>query len=565
MLWNNQKYRIHIVSFLKHYLNNVKRYVVGLFLLSIISVMVTFLPPVIYRIFIDDIIVGGQFSKFFSVVLIGYLGIQLVKTISSYLHLYCNNRLSYHLLFNIKSKIFSDFVRKDLNGACDDSIANVKMNIEDDTAFIRGFVEKQIIHYIISAISILISCSLLFSISWKLAVIAVLMIPLTLYFDLFISNKEKNIVELNRKNDEQMISWFYASLSGWKEIKALNLEKYEKRKYVRFLNKFAKLHTLRIQFFVIRSLVMPWVKDKFVMQLLLYFIGGLFVIQSDLTIGLLVMFIQYNTVLADSVKELSTADGELRNQKSIIDRVIKLLTQKTLQRQSTKWRKKTTIELSNVSFRYPDQGRLILNNINLTIQPGDRVVISGKSGEGKSTLLKMITGMIEPVEGSVAIAGISIQNINKRSLYKKLGYVMQETSLFHMTIREYFLFIKPHATEEEITMACKKAQIYNDIQLMSDKLDSNMGEGGSKLSGGQKQRIILAGQLLKDAEIIVLDEATKHLDQQTEDLLYTALNELSQDKIIIYITHRKSVVPFGNRFLYVKDGNVIENALLMNT
>lgn len=564
-MWSNQKYRIQIVSFLKPYLYKVIKYVFFLFLLSIASILVTFFPPLIYRFFVDNVIVGGEFSKFFSVVLIGYISILVVKTIVSYLHLYCSNRLSYHLLFNIKSKIFGEYIRKDLNDTHNDSVAKVKMNIEDDTLFLKEFTEKQLINYIIATVSIVISCGLMFSISWKIALIPFIMIPLTMYFDLYISNKEKRVVELIRDNDERMIAWFNASLGGWKEIKALNLERYEKRKYIRFLNQFAKYHTLRINFFVIRSLVIPWVKDKFVMQLLLFFVGGIFVIQRELTIGMLVMFIQYNSILSDSVKQVSTAEGDLRNQKPIIDRVMNILSQKRRYGQRTVWKEPTNIKINNVSIKYKEQEQYILKGINLSINPGDRVVIFGKSGEGKSTLLRLMTGIIDPVEGSVSIAGVRIEDINKRSLYQKIGYVMQETLLFNMSIRDYFLFIKPNATEEEITLACKKAQIDDAIQQMPDKLDTNMGEGGSKLSGGQKQRIILAGQLLKDSDIIILDEATKHLDQQTEDQLYSTLSSLSPDKIVIYITHRNSAIPFGNRFLHVHDGCVTEKAALMIT
>ncbi|MCJ7843611.1 ABC transporter ATP-binding protein/permease [Lederbergia sp. NSJ-179] len=520
--------------------------------------MLTFLLPLVYRIFIDDVVVGGKFTLFFTNVLIGYGFIQLVKVGLSYLSMYYNNRLSYHLLYKIKNKIFGNYVREDIKEESTKSVADVKMNIEDDTKFLKEFIEKQMVDYFISVFSIIIACIFLFSVSWQLSLIAVAIIPITIWFDLFISNKEKNIVNLNRKNDEEMTSWFHEVIRGWKEIKAFNLERYEKKKYVKFLNIFAKYHTKTINYFVIRYLVMPWVKEKFVMQILLYFVGGIFVIQGRLTIGMLLMFVQYNTILSDSVNKVSSTEGDLLSQKTIIDRIINVLSIKAVENKNKIVDEVNDIKIQQVSYRYPNQNHYVLKEVNLSISKGERVVIYGSSGAGKSTLVKLITGIVDPSQGDVYYSGYRLRDVDKKSLYRKIGYVMQDSILFNMSIREYFQLIKPKATEEEMKVSCQKAQIYDLIRKLPDYFDTNLGEGGSKISGGQKQRIILAGQILKNADVIILDEATRHLEQQTEDILYKELDDFFKDKMIIYISHRKPNVAFGSRFIQVHNGCVIE-------
>lgn len=272
--------------------------------------------------------------------------------------------------------------------------------------------------------------------------------------------------------------------------------------------------------------------------------------------------LQYNKILFDSVNKVSSTDGDLRSHKPIFDRVLHILAREPQKPKPKLKEALNDILVRQVTYRHPDHDKPVLSDVNLSIGRGDRIVIYGRSGAGKSTLVKLLTGLLEPTEGEILVSGRNLKHLNKRFLYKKIGYIMQDPTLFDMTIREYLLLNRPKATEAEMIDACRKAQILDFIREQADGLDTRLGEGGCKLSGGQKQRIILAGVILKQPEMIVLDEATRHLDQQTEDFLYAALDKLAKDIIVIMITHRKSGVPFGNRFLHVHEGRVHErNAL----
>ncbi|MEJ3718513.1 ABC transporter ATP-binding protein [Paenibacillus polymyxa] len=553
----NELFRFATIQSIFPLLKGVKNFFVFLLILSGVSVGLTFLTPLVYQVLIDRVIVEGEMSQFVWVAA-GYLGILFATAVVSYLNNYCNNRLNNHLLFKVRNKILGDAFRKESLIRDQETVAEIKMNMEDDTNSLKDFLDKQVINYLILIVNFLVAGVLLFLISWPMALVAAITIPATLYFDYIVSMREKEVVERNRFNDQEMTSWFHTSLENWREIKALGLQRYEKKNYLKFLNKYAKNHTWMINFFVIRCLVIPWVKEKVVMQLLIYFIGGIFIIQGKLTIGMLLVFIQYYLIISNAIVTFSATNADLRAQIPILERIKNKLAIRIEPKTLRPTEKSNELSLNDVGFRYLEGGHKVLRDVNMTISKGDRIVIYGKSGEGKSTLIKLMAGILKPTTGEVCLSGIPIQGINEKYLYQKIGLVLQDTLLFDMSIAEYLYMISPKATQQEIESACKSALMYDFIMNLPDGFGTVIGENGTTLSGGQKQRLILAGQLLKGSDILILDEATNHLDQQSEDLIYEVLKQLDSDKTIIYITHRPSKVKFSNKHFLVEAGVVSE-------
>ncbi|MGD8172107.1 ABC transporter ATP-binding protein [Vibrio sp. TRT 21S02] len=221
------------------------------------------------------------------------------------------------------------------------------------------------------------------------------------------------------------------------------------------------------------------------------------------------------------------------------------------------------IEFDNVSFHYGDKKKGVISNLNLCIQPGEKVGLVGRSGAGKSTLVNLLLRFHDIEEGCIKIDGQTISNVRQDSLRAQIGMVTQDTSLLHRSIRDNILYGNPDATEEELLRATKQAHAHEFIETLNDPFgnvgyDAQVGERGVKLSGGQRQRIAISRVLLKDAPLLVLDEATSALDSEVEAAIQESLNELMEGKTVIAIAHRLSTIAAMDRLIVLDNGQIAE-------
>lgn len=215
------------------------------------------------------------------------------------------------------------------------------------------------------------------------------------------------------------------------------------------------------------------------------------------------------------------------------------------------------IDFKNVSFSY-DRGQPVLKNINLTIEPDTKVALVGESGEGKTTLTSLLLRFYEPEKGRILIDGQDINEVTQKSLREQIGVVFQDPALFSGTIRENISYAKPGATEKQIVEAAKAANAHEFIEKLQNGYNTEIGERGLKLSGGQKQRIAIARALLKDAPILILDEATSSLDSKSEHMVQQALERLMKGRTTIIIAHRLSTIQHVDQIVTLKNGQVDE-------
>ena len=216
------------------------------------------------------------------------------------------------------------------------------------------------------------------------------------------------------------------------------------------------------------------------------------------------------------------------------------------------------IRFENVSFEYVDNAE-VFKDFNLHIKEGERVGLVGHSGSGKSTITKMLLRFVDLKEGSITIDGQNIKNITQDDLRSKISYVPQDTILFHRSIMENIAYSKAGATEEEVIVAARKAHAHEFITGFKDGYNTLVGERGVKLSGGERQRIAIARSMLKDAPILVLDEATSSLDSISESYIQEAFNELMKGKTTIVIAHRLSTIQKMDRILVLDKGQIVED------
>jgi ATP-binding cassette subfamily B protein len=217
------------------------------------------------------------------------------------------------------------------------------------------------------------------------------------------------------------------------------------------------------------------------------------------------------------------------------------------------------IEFQNVDFGY-NKSDLIFQKLNLKIKAGEKIGLVGYSGSGKSSLVNLLLRYFKTNEGQILIDGQNIANVTEDSLRKNIAIIPQDTMLFHRSLLENIRYGNPSATDEEVIEASKAAHVHEFINNLPDKYNTYVGERGVKLSGGQRQRISIARAILKDAPILILDEATSSLDSHTEQLIQDSLNFLidKQGKTVIAIAHRLSTLKHMNRVIVMSKGKIIE-------
>ncbi|WP_394681850.1 ABC transporter ATP-binding protein [uncultured Comamonas sp.] len=221
------------------------------------------------------------------------------------------------------------------------------------------------------------------------------------------------------------------------------------------------------------------------------------------------------------------------------------------------------IEFDNVSFAYKDAGRPVIDQLNLTINPGERIGLIGRSGAGKSTLVNLLLRFHDLAGGQIRIDGQDIAKVTQDSLRSNIGMVTQDTSLLHRSMRDNILYGRPDASEEDMRRATERAEASDFISTLSDRFgrtgyDAQVGERGVKLSGGQRQRVAIARVMLKDAPILLLDEATSALDSEVEAAIQESLDSLMHGKTVIAIAHRLSTIAAMDRLIVMDKGQIIE-------
>ena len=267
----------------------------------------------------------------------------------------------------------------------------------------------------------------------------------------------------------------------------------------------------------------------------------------------------FTPVCATMMNRIMFASEQLMAAKSAVSRVDEILQEKPLKEpEHPMIPTDASIVFSDVSFAYPGAKEKALDNISFEVPAGKTVALVGASGSGKSTAASLIPRFYDVQSGSVTVGGVDVRNIEKRELMKRVAFVFQNTHLFKDTLLNNIKAARPDATREEVLKAADEAQCKDIINRLPDGLDTLVGSGGTYLSGGENQKIALARAILKDAPIIVLDEATAFADAENEHQIQLAFERLTQNKTVLMIAHRLSTIQDADLILVFKDGQIAE-------
>ena len=544
------RYRIKLLKMLWKYTQK-KKYLILILCLALLIAGMGFLQPLFYQIFITDVILGGNTSAIWMVI-VGYLGVQIILWAAYGSRVKCQYHIQKTAISDIKYAVLEKYFKINYAECSKINAGKVKMAIDENMEALNKFYETQGADFYVKLLECAVIMIILFVFHWKLAALAVLLLPWTFLIDFLISRREQVYSQGMIQNHAACANWLNTYIKNWKEYRAFCMENNNQKEFEKFVYNDMKYFCPWMKFWVTRYWILPKLRNEFLLQFALYFFGGLLIFRGEISIGLLLVFAQYYVLLMDAIQFLVTGRGDLISQKKVFDTVIEELEidQETVEKKNGHY-VRGDIEVDNLSFRYEINGANIFSKFFCYIKQGEHVGIIGESGRGKSTFIKLLSGILNPTGGEIRIGGINLQDIPSQELFKHIGIVSQDTKLFNASIYENLRYGKNDISFEEMREACQRAQIASFIESLPEMYETIIGDNGIKLSGGQKQRLALARLFLQDVDICILDEATSALDRHTEDAIQREIEKYSDNKTLIVVSHRKSSLEFCDRILEI--------------
>jgi ABC-type bacteriocin/lantibiotic exporter with double-glycine peptidase domain len=514
------------------------RLIVLLQAVSMLSMLVSLISPYLYSQLVDEVMTNGKATLLYTIVptMIGVFAVGVgLSALSTFLSLRYNNKVN--LL--VKTKVFERLMRRNIADVMNVDVGAEQKVIEQDSGVVSGFFSGQIGGFFTSFLYPAIYLVLMLIINPWLSLAVVVFIPLTILFGRF-TGKKYNLVnnelwQIGSKNN----NYLFDSIQKWREVKAQNLEQDLTDEYNEKLQPERKTLLSWMLYFAFNGVFYDF-KSMFVNNVLMYFIGGLLIIAGQLSVGSLLMFMSYMGSFSGNIDSIIKSITDFSGNKAVYERLFDALEYEETPK-DTIMADDLNVEANAVTFAYGEDLPNVLTEVTHTFKSGKKYLIIGKSGEGKSTLIKLMLCMIQPNAGSIKLGGKELSKVEQRSLFNKLTAVMQENQFFNLSIRENLLMIAPNATDERIDFACKSADIYDFIVSLPSGYDTIIGERGIKLSGGQKQRLAIARLILHNPQIAILDEATSSLDAVTETKILSNLNEIFTGKTLIVISHKPAL------------------------
>lgn len=572
-----------VLKFAKPYRGTL---VVLLFFTVIASFLETFMPPKFSEWIINDAILK-QNTRLLGLLCLLFLGVLVARSGTQVLSRWVGSRIAEGIIFDLRVALF-DYVQKmpiafftrtqtgALISRLQSDVVGAQRAITETTTGLVGIVLS--IGFAILGMLTLRSES---GETWKITLMALALVPLFLAPTRRMGKVLQRLMRRQQENNAAMASQMTErfQVGGALLVKLFGNRHLEKD---HFSEKAGHVRDIGIKsavygriFFGLFSLVAG------VGTVLIYWRGGISVISGGMEVGTLVAMIQYLTGIYMPITMLSNIRVEVMTGMVAFDRVFEVLDFPIgiADRPDAHGLvgAKGKVEFEQVSFRYPTASEVsieslelpgielrdreqnwVLQDVSFTIEPGKMVALVGPSGAGKTTITSLVPRLYEASSGVVRIDGHDVKELTLDSLRAAIGVVTQDAHMFHDTLHNNLLYAKPEASEEEIVNSLKAAQIYELVASLPDGLDTTVGERGYRLSGGEKQRLAIARLLLKNPAIMILDEATAHLDSESEVAIQRALAEAFQGRSSLVIAHRLSTIVNADQILVVDAGKIVE-------
>jgi ATP-binding cassette subfamily B protein/subfamily B ATP-binding cassette protein MsbA len=552
------------LKFLFEYAGRYFRYLVVTMVSMVLLVGVQLLAPWIVRTMIA--VVEGRVSEGTSGGAITQLALLALAVYGmraglQFLRSYMAHIAGWGVVADARRDIYRHLQRLSLRFYEDRQVGQLMSRMVNDSDLFERLIAHAIPDVMVNLLTLIGVSAVLISMNWQLALLSMVPIPLIVlamrayskYVRPAFRERQRELGELNATLND--------NLSGIREIKAFTREDVEARRISEHIDRYrdSLLRALRMM-----ATVHPFVGFASALgTIVIIYFGGRLALRQILPIEDLVAFYLYLDMFYQPVRVLSGAWENVQEAMAGAERVAELMEEQPDVRERPDaiefpGRACGAICLSDVTFRYVQEGKPVLEDINLDIPPNTVVALVGPTGVGKTTLVGLIPRFYDVCQGLITLDGYDVRTLTLRSLRRQISIVLQDVFLFHGTAQENILFGRPGASEREVIEAARVANAHEFISRLPDGYDTLIGERGVKLSGGQKQRLAIARAVLKDAPVLILDEATSSVDAQTELLIQQALERLMVGRTTIVIAHRLSTIRSADLIVVLEGSRISE-------
>jgi subfamily B ATP-binding cassette protein MsbA len=506
---------------------------------------------------LDDVFLKKD-MRMLSLLPIAIILLFFLKGIFDYGQAYLMNFVGLRIVADMREKLYNHLQNLSLSFFTKTPTGILISRITNDVNLIQGAVSNAFTGLIKDAFTILGLVGVVFYRNWKLAIIAFIIFPLAIFP---IKEFGKRLRKFSRKSQQRMGSittFLHETITGNRIVKAFNMEEYEKRRFADENERFFKIILKRVK---IRALSHPLMElIGGVAVALIIWMGGYSVVRGDLTPGTFFSFMTALLMLYAPVRDLSKVNLEIQEGLAAAARVYELLDIppeiKDEEGAILLPLISKGIDFQKVTFKYGTEA--VLKEIFLHVKVGEVIALVGMSGAGKTSLVNLLPRFYDVEEGQILIDGIDIRKVTLKSLRDQIGLVTQQTILFNDTVRNNIAYGNVKCSDEEIIEAARAANAHDFIQRLPQAYETVIGEQGVKLSGGERQRLSIARALLKNAPILILDEATSSLDSDSETGVQNALEYLMKGRTVFIIAHRLSTIRNAHRIIVLSDGRIAE-------
>ncbi len=529
-------------------------------LLAIPLSALRFSPAPLVKHFVDDLLVKKDPKQLWLLPAL-FIGLAILNYIVRFFHSYCMRIVVARVNQRLKNDLFSHLMGLSADYFSKYSTGTLVSRVGTDTQYIDGGLSS-INTLIREPITFVFLFGYLLLLSWKLTLVTLIIFPpLAFVFSATRRNLKRYISRMTEEN-AGLFSVLQESFVGIRIIKAFRLEKFVRKKFRERSDNFAKL---LLKTAVLEEAAHPTIDlVNFVAVGALIYVGGSQVLDESMTGGDLIAFFTAFALLMNPLRQLNDVNIKLSAATAAAQRIFEIFDWRPNLHEPADPKRirefKHAIEFKDVRFHYPDApDREVLRGVSLKVEKGQVVGLAGPSGAGKSSMVNLIPRIFDVTGGSILIDGIDIREYSLEDLRKLIAVVSQDVFLFNDTIEANIRCGKLSASPDEIREAARRANALGFIESLPAGFNTVIGDRGMKLSGGERQRISIARAFLRESPILILDEATSSLDNESEKLVQDALEQLMKDRTSIIIAHRLSTIQSADTILVFKEGRIVES------